>query len=134
MPKLTDLKDQEDNFSLKGTREMAATSDKTITLSQGPGLDFKDIYLQARIGKSNFFTIIGVHGVGYAGFYVHKVVGQEDIVISNFQALEVWGNEYDEEHNVMGRGSFRLHTTDIDSYVGELESEGWVRREKPQKK
>ena len=119
------------------TKKNTASLDETITLSQGPGLDFKDVYLKARIGKSNFFTIMGVHAVGFAEQHTYKSIGldgEESAHPTNFKALEVWGNEYDEEHSVVGRGRFLVYTKDIDSYVRELESEGWVRTKKPQKK
>lgn len=94
-------------------------------------LDSLNIYLR----KDN--QIIGLHAIGYKGPYTHTLVhldGTREEKTSNFNAIEVWGNEYDEEHNMLGKGSFRLNTTHIEEIANELVTEGWEIYEGPKKK
>lgn len=80
-----------------------------------PQFDSLDIYLK----KDD--QIVGLHAIG------HK---EPD---GAFYSLEQWGNEYDDEHNMLGRGSFRVHN-DIETVAKDFEADGWVRFEGPKKK
>ncbi len=89
----------------------------------------KDIYL------SKDGQIIGIHAVGYFGEHEYDLLsidGTLTKVSTDFDQMEIWGNEYDEEHNMIGRGSFRVHGT-FNDVVAELEMDGWVKREPPDK-
>jgi hypothetical protein len=89
-------------------------------------LDSKDIYL-----KKNG-EIIGFHAVGHKGPHTYTVVhldGTEESKTSDFMALETWGNEYSDEFQMLGRGSFRVFV-DIEDAAKEMESDGWVRFER----
>lgn len=118
--------------------EAAAKLDPTITLAQGPDdMDSKNIYLRTTIGPGKIPAIVGLHAVGHAGPYEYDLIeldGTKTRKKSNFMALETWGNEYDDDHNMLGRGSFRLHTSDIEEYAKEMEAEGWQRYEGPKRK
>lgn len=123
--------------------EEAAKLDPTITLGTGEGLegmDSKDIYLCRAIkapDESTSIAIIGLHAIGHAGPYsydLHKLDGTIEKKTSNFMALETWGNEYDDNHNMLGRGSFRLHNSNIDEVAAEFEAEGWTRYEGPKRR
>lgn len=95
-----------------------------------PEYDSKDIYMK----KDH--AIIGLHAVGIAGPYEYDLVGIDGSttrIKSDFDAIEAWVNEYDEEHNMLGRGSFRL-SNDIESEAQYFEKEGWIRCEAPKKK
>ena len=115
----------------------AVKLDPTITLAQGPDdFDSKNIYLRRTVSDTEY-EIIGLHAVGHAGPYsydLHKLDGTVEKKTSNFMALETWGNEYDDEHNMLGRGSFRLHNSNIDDVAKEFEAEGWTRYEGPKRK
>jgi hypothetical protein len=119
-------------------RKKAAQEDPTITLGEGPDeMDSKTIYLRTKIGVSDIYSIVGLHAIGHAGPYEwdhHHLDGTVERKTSNFMALETWGNEYDDDHNMLGRGSFRLHTSDIEQYAKEMEVEGWERYEGPKRK
>lgn len=117
----------------------AAKLDSTITLAQGPDdMDSKNIYLIKRSHDPNEGdSIVGLHAIGHAGPYQYKlqhIDGTIEEKTLNFMALEAWGNEYDHEHNMLGRGSFRLNTSDIEDYAKEMEAEGWQRYEGPKRK
>jgi hypothetical protein len=88
--------------------------------------DSKDIYM--RKGEE----IIGLHAIGYAGPYEYDLVNLDKTVTrmkSDFMAIEKWGNEYDKDFNMLGRGSFRVHD-DIEIVAKSLEEDGWVRFER----
>lgn len=89
--------------------------------------DSKDIYLKKE-GQ-----IIGLHAVGYKGPYTYTFSnpfeGIEQEITTDFMEIERWGNEYDNEYNMLGRGSFRVHS-DIEVAAKELELDGWVRFER----
>jgi hypothetical protein len=90
-------------------------------------LDSKDIYLK-KDGE-----IIGLHSVGYKKQNTYTQVnldGTKELKTLDFMALESWGNEYDSEYNILGRGSFRVHTYDIEEAAKEMENDGWVRFER----
>ena len=141
---LSDIVDTMNNMSdvqmeafINEERKKIAAADPTITLGEGPEfIDSKDIYLKTKVGHSIIENIIGLHAVGYAGPYSYTLDnnGEVSTINTNFMAIETFGNEYDHEHNMLGRGSFRLHTNDIEEYAKELEKEGWVRCERPGKK
>lgn len=89
-------------------------------------LDSKDIYL-----KKNG-EIVGLHSVGHKGPYDYVSVhldGTEEVKHSDFMAIESWGNEYDNEYNMLGRGSFRVFG-DIEDAAKEMEADGWTRFER----
>lgn len=88
--------------------------------------DSKDIYL--RKGSE----IIGLHSIGIAGPYTYTLTemdGSEVILHRDFNPMESWGNEYDEEFNMLGRGSFRIFGF-IEDCAAELEADGWVKFER----
>lgn len=94
------------------------------------GMISKDAYLTKE------GTIIGIHAFGEPGPYEWIEValdGTETKKQSNFMQAEIWGNEYDEEHNMLGRGSFRVHGQ-FEIVVKEFEADGWIQREAPKKK
>ena len=71
-------------------------------------------------------SIIGIHAIGYPGPYeydLHGIDGSVTRMKSDFQQLEIWGNEYDDEHNVLGRGSFRVFN-EYNQVVKDLIEEG----------
>lgn len=110
--------------------------DPTITLAETRDqMDCKSIYLRTKIGVSQIYSYVGLHAIGYAGPYEYEHIDLDQRrtkKTSNFNALETWGNEYDGiTGQMIGRGSFRLHTHDIEEYAKEMESEGWERCEKP---
>jgi len=112
-------------------RKQIAAKDPTITL--GEEWDSKDIYLTTTLADGTK-QIVGLHAIGHAQEYTYTEIGlnnERTEVTTGFSAIETWGNEYDENHNMLGRGSFRLHSHDLDKTVKEWESEGWVRCEKP---
>jgi hypothetical protein len=81
-------------------------------------------------------TIIGIHAIGYPEPYEWTEValdGTETQKTSDFMQMEIWGNEYDENHQMLGRGSFRVFDQ-FESEVKNWEADGWVRREGPKKK
>ncbi len=122
-------------FDLKHRRE-AAKDDPTITV--GPDdLDSKNIYLRTTIGPGKTPAIVGLHAIGYAGPYEYTLQhqdGKEELIRTKFMVMEAWGNEYDDEHNMLGRGSFRLHTNDIVKYAKDMVAEGWEIYEGPKRK
>ena len=71
----------------------------------------KNIYLK----KDN--QAIGLHAWGYE-------------FNGNFYSEEVWGNEYDNQGQMIGRGSFRVFN-EIEAEAKEFEADGWVRYEAP---
>lgn len=89
-----------------------------------------DIYLK----KEN--EIIGLHAIGYPGPYVYELQhldGSREQKTSHIMTMEQWGNEYDSEYNMLGRGSFRVFSLDIEEAAKEFEADGWVRFEKETK-
>jgi hypothetical protein len=88
--------------------------------------DSKNIYLK----KDN--EIVGLHSTGVAGPHEYTLIGldgSESLIKTDFMAYETWGNEYDQDFNMLGRGSFRVHT-DIETAAKELELDGWIRFER----
>lgn len=111
----------------------AAKQDPTITL--GEKVDSKDIYLFINNPDSPR-SIIGLHAVGYAGPYNYTfeaLDGTRTDELSNFMVLEAWGNEYNEAFEMIGRGSFRLSTDDVEAVAKEYEEDGWIRFKGPNK-
>lgn len=85
-------------------------------------LDCKNIYL--RKGSE----IVGLHAVGHKGPYecvVKDLDGTESLFTSDFMELEKWGNVYNEKHEMLGRGSFRIFSRSIEHEAKEFEAEGW---------
>lgn len=93
------------------------------------GMISKDVYL-----KQGEYTI-GIHAIGYPGPYTYTeqaLDGTRTEKTDDFQQMEIWGNEYNEQFQMIGRGSFRVHER-FDVAVREFEKEGWVRIEGPKK-
>lgn len=89
-----------------------------------------DIYLK-KDGE-----IIGLHAVGYPGPYEYTLTHLDGTIeekTSHIMTMEQWGNEYDSEYNMLGRGSFRVFSLDIEEAAKELEADGWVRFERETK-
>lgn len=89
--------------------------------------DSKDIYLK----KDN--EIIGLHAIGIAGpyeFTLSELDGTNKLIKTNFMELEKWGNVYDENYNIVGRGSFRVFDLTLEHAAEEFEKEGYVRFER----
>jgi hypothetical protein len=85
--------------------------------------DYKDIYMK----KGD--EIIGLHAIGHAGPYEYDLVdldGSTTPMKSDFITVEKWGNNYDHNLKMIGRGSFRIHD-DIEIIATQLEEDGWVR-------
>jgi hypothetical protein len=78
------------------------------------GMVARNIYLKLND------EIVGLHAIGYE----HEGV---------FDQVDVWGNVYDEDHNMLGRGSFRVHN-DIEVEAKSWEADGWSRYDGPRKK
>lgn len=116
-------------------RQKAALYDKTITL--GEEMDSKDIFLRKKIGVYEIYSIVGLHAIGHAGPYphtIHHLDGTVEERVGNFDTLEAWGNEYNDEQNIPGRGSFHLNTHDIEEYARDMVVEGWEIYEGPKRK
>ena len=92
------------------------------------GMWCKDIYLK-KDGE-----IVGLHAIGEkdAEWTLVALDGTETRV-KGFQQHEQWGNEYDENHKMLGRGSFRIFG-DIEEAAKEMEADGWVTYEGPKPK
>lgn len=89
------------------------------------GMQARDIYLK----KDN--EIIGLHAIGYDNStWTETALDGTSTDKQGFSAMEKWGNEYDENHKMLGRGSFRVHD-DIEKVAKELEADGWTIYEGP---
>jgi hypothetical protein len=92
------------------------------------GMWCKDIYLK-KDGE-----IIGLHAIGEKDAEWTQVgIDGTRTQIKGFMQHEQWGNNYDENHKMLGRGSFRIFE-DIEKFAEELEKDGWVSYEGPTKK
>lgn len=82
-------------------------------------MDSKNIYL--RKGSE----IIGLHAIGEnnSEWTVSEFDGSETLH-KGFKAWESWGNEYNEDLQMIGKGSFRVFG-DIDVVAEQFISEGW---------
>lgn len=94
----------------------------------GEGLSSKDIYLK-KDGE-----IIGLHAYGEkdSEWTVQNLDGTRETV-KGFNQYEQWGNYYDENHKMVGRGSFRIFG-DIEEVAEDLEKDGWISYEGPTRK
>src|SRR3989442_381436 len=92
------------------------------------GLQEKSIYLK----KDK--EIIGLHAIGEpdSEWNLIKLDGSR-VGQKGFKQHEQWGNHYDENHNMLGRGSFRIFD-DIEETAKELEIDGWIVYEGPKVK
>lgn len=83
---------------------------------------------EGMVSKDAYFrkegSIVGIHAIGYPEDPEGKYP---------FQQMEIWGNEYDESHNMLGRGSFRVFDQ-FENEVKNWEADGWIRCEAPKKK
>ncbi len=94
---------------------------------QNYGLQSKNIYLK-KDGK-----IVGLHAVGYAGPYEYRLIKldkTEELRTTDFMPMDMWGNEYNENYEMQGRGSFRIFAIDLDDEAKDWEADGWVRFER----
>lgn len=78
------------------------------------GMVSRDVYL-TKDGE-----IVGIHAIG-------------DEHEGQFYQMEIWGNVYNEDHEMQGRGSFRVFDT-LENEVKNWEADGWVRRDPPKPK
>lgn len=88
--------------------------------------DSKDIYL--RKGTE----VVGLHSIGHAIPYEYVLIELDGTKINkktDFMPLETWGNQYDANYNIVGRGSFRVHQF-IEDEAAEFEANGWTRFER----
>ena len=85
------------------------------------GMEARDIYLKSPIGK-----IIGLHAIGGSNC-TWELVGLDGSRTqqTGFLAMDKWGNEYDENYKMLGRGSFRVHEN-IEELAKKFEDEGWI--------
>lgn len=91
-----------------------------------PPFDSKSIYLR----KDG--NIVGLHSIGENDSYwtIKELDGTEHQK-TGFRAIESWGNNYDENYKMIGRGSFRVFK-DIEKEAKEFEEDGWIRFPGPQ--
>lgn len=90
--------------------------------------DSKDIYLKSPKGE-----IVGLHAVGHKEpytFTLRHLDGKEEQITTDFMELEKWGNEYDENLIMQGRGSFRVFDLTIEHTAKAFEEDGWIRFER----
>lgn len=100
------------------------------------GMEEKSVYLKKYDPVAIHTTIIGLHAIGYPEPHEYDIIeldGTKTRMKSDFMAMEAWGNQYDEDHKMLG-GSFRLGTTNIEEEAKELEKDGWVIYEGPKRK
>lgn len=82
-------------------------------------MDSKSIYL--RKGAE----IIGLHAIGYNNSqWTVLELDETETLHHGFQAMEAWGNQYDENLEMIGRGSFRVFD-DISKVADEFIIDGW---------
>ena len=87
------------------------------------GYDSLDVYFK----KDDI--LIGIHAIGLYELnqYTYTDIdGNKEKRFSFFNALEVWGNEYDKDMNMLGRGSFRLGMRIMEDIIKEYQKEGWT--------
>lgn len=99
--------------------------EETIPQHDDEMYDIKDIYL-----KNNNGQIIGLHAIGHnepASYTIVNINGTENLIRSRFNPIECWGNEYNNKLEMVGKGSFRLSTFDIEQEAIDFEKEGWIR-------
>lgn len=78
--------------------------------------------------------IIGLHAMDYEEpyeFTLTHIDGSSEIIKTDFMELEKWGNEYNKNSEMIGRGSFRLFDLTIEHSAKAFEDEGWTRFEGP---
>lgn len=114
---------QATNYIVTGTNEVTIPDNTSIY----DEFDSKDIYLK----KDD--QIIGLHAIGYEGPYnytLSDIDGTVKEIETDFQEIEKWGNEYDENYKMIGKGSFRVFDLTIEDTAKEMEADGWVRFER----
>jgi hypothetical protein len=85
-------------------------------------LDSKSIYLK----KDGEFGFIGLHSVGESDVeWIEIDFDGNEHSRKGFRAHESWGNEYDNDHVMIGRGSFRVFQ-DIEVVAQEMVQDGWI--------
>lgn len=90
--------------------------------------DSKDIYL-TKDGQ-----IIGLHAIGHNEPYEFKLVhldGTEELIKTDFMEIEKWGNQYNSNGQMIGRGSFRIFALTLEHAAKEFEEDGWTRVDCP---
>lgn len=125
---ILDLKNENEELKIKLTRlTEESLQQKSEVTEEMPQFDSLDIYLQ-KDGR-----IIGLHAIGEsdAKYKVVDLDGSETMK-KGFLAFEQWGNEYDQDYKMIGRGSFRVFG-DIEEEAKEFEADGWVRFERKDK-
>ena len=94
-----------------------------------PEVESKDIYLKSPQGE-----IVGLHAIGHIDpdyeMRVQELDGSVIVIKPGFVEYEKWGNEYDNEYNMLGRGSFRVFDLTLDHAAKCWEDDGWVRFER----
>ena len=96
-------------------------------MTENEQYDSLDIYLK----KDN--KIIGLHAIGCKGPYEFTLVdldGSSSTITSDFQVFEMWGNEYNERFEMIGRGSFRVFGYSLEFAAEAYEADGWIRFER----
>lgn len=89
------------------------------------GMQARDIYLK----KDN--NIIGLHAIGHPDSeWTEEAIDGTRTQKHGFNAMEQWGNEYDENHKMLGRGSFRVFEP-IEELAKKFEDDGWIVYEGP---
>jgi hypothetical protein len=81
--------------------------------------------------------IVGLHAIGYREPYTFKVIDLDGSTTehnSDFMELEKWGNEYNQDFKMIGRGSFRIFDLTIDHTAKAFEEDGWIRFYGPENK
>lgn len=87
----------------------------------------KDIWLR----KED--EIVGLHAIGYPEeheFNLHHLDGSVERIKSDFVELEKWGNEYNQQFQMIGKGSFRVFDLTLEHAARAFEEDGWVRFER----
>lgn len=103
-------------FALVGFESLT----ETPTPEEQPPYDEMSVYLK----KDN--EIVGIHAIGEkdTSWQVHELDGTIT-QRKGFQAMDIWGNQYNSDLKMIGKGSFRVHN-DIETEVNSWKADGWV--------
>jgi hypothetical protein len=113
-------------FFRKGFEACQKSLEETTLKSQenfgiDEGISSRELYLQNKTGE-----IIGIHAVGYEGLYQYTLEDTDGKQIkkdADFQILDIWGNKYDKDYNMIG-GSFRVFYIDWDEMKKDMLEDG----------